>query len=269
MITLDQGGASVAAHITSPTGRLGDVVEHGFVLDMHKVATQSWLVVPDASPHLLVHLGGGTEDPRWARASMVGARAVGVAFPVQGRRWTVGVRLRPGAIAALSAAIDCLPVDGSVSLVDVWGADGEALRRRLEGTPDRFEILRLALTFLAERTQRTVDRPWAVRAFERAVASGQGRGTVREAACAMGVAPRTLRRAWTRHTGITPMRRLRIDRLHRAADRLRAGVSGARVAQSAGYADQAHMSREFSALIGESPSRYRARGQADSFKPAG
>ena len=129
------------------------------------------------------------------------------------------------------------------------------------------EILQLALAFVARRSSG--DRPWTVRAFERATASGLS--DVGRIAESMGVAPRTLRRVVVGATGLTPMRHLRIRRLYAAAGRLRddPDASVGRVAMTCGYADQAHMSRDFSALLGESPTRYRARREADLFKSGG
>jgi AraC-like DNA-binding protein len=60
---------------------------------------------------------------------------------------------------------------------------------------------------------------------------------------------------------------LRVLRLHAA---LRAAwkddVPWSAVAYLAGYADQAHLTREVRALLGEAPSAWRARGSAVLFK---
>jgi AraC-like DNA-binding protein len=45
--------------------------------------------------------------------------------------------------------------------------------------------------------------------------------------------------------------------------------SWAAIAAMAGYADQAHLTRELHALLGETPSAWRARGSAVSFKTSG
>jgi AraC-like DNA-binding protein len=63
--------------------------------------------------------------------------------------------------------------------------------------------------------------------------------------------------------GLTPKRYCRVQRLQRAIRELR-GVGAARrqlaeIAAGAGYADQAHLTREFRALVGVSPGEYRAR----------
>jgi AraC-like DNA-binding protein len=49
--------------------------------------------------------------------------------------------------------------------------------------------------------------------------------------------------------------------LHEVTERLAAGctVDWARLAAELGYADQAHLSRDFTALVGEPPTRYAER----------
>jgi AraC-like DNA-binding protein len=44
------------------------------------------------------------------------------------------------------------------------------------------------------------------------------------------------------------------------------GESLASAALNAGYSDQAHLTREFGSLLGESPTTWQRRGGADSFK---
>jgi AraC-like DNA-binding protein len=47
-------------------------------------------------------------------------------------------------------------------------------------------------------------------------------------------------------------------RFERACDLLRAAVPPAQVAAAAGYCDQSHLNREFAALAGSSPVRWRS-----------
>lgn len=70
-------------------------------------------------------------------------------------------------------------------------------------------------------------------------------------------APR-LARAFRRELGVTVGEYSRILRLQWAASRLRArGVSLARIAADAGFADQSHFTRAFRAWAGTTPGRYR------------
>lgn len=65
--------------------------------------------------------------------------------------------------------------------------------------------------------------------------------------------------------GLTPKRLARIARFHHAIDLARGGTSRpdwAGIAADCGYADQAHLVRDFVALAGEPPERWRRRAGA-------
>jgi AraC-like DNA-binding protein len=91
--------------------------------------------------------------------------------------------------------------------------------------------------------------------------------TVRGLAEWLSTAPRSLRDRIYREAGLGPKRLLRVLRLHSA---LRAAwgrnMPWSDIAYVAGYADQAHLTREMRALLGDTPSAWKARGSADSFK---
>lgn len=93
-----------------------------------------------------------------------------------------------------------------------------------------------------------------------------GQDPVSALAQSAGVSPRTLLRRFRRATGLSPKRYARIARLWRAAHGLlREDLPPwARLAAEAGYADQAHLSHEFSQLTGLSPSAFGDRVRATS-----
>jgi AraC-like DNA-binding protein len=89
--------------------------------------------------------------------------------------------------------------------------------------------------------------------------------SVDDAAAALGFGARRLHRHVTAHCGYGPKTLQRILRVQRAIRLAYAGARGvgvgaglASLAASAGYADQAHMTREFAALTGLPPARYFA-----------
>jgi len=73
-----------------------------------------------------------------------------------------------------------------------------------------------------------------------------------------GLGPRTLQRMFLQHAGVPPTWVLRRYRLLEAAERVRDGqrVSWATVATDLGYADQAHLTRDFRSAIGQTPAAY-------------
>lgn len=80
---------------------------------------------------------------------------------------------------------------------------------------------------------------------------------------ASGLSPRQLQRIFARETGMPPRSYLRLLRFREAVAGVQGNASGlADMAAASGYADQAHMTREFRALGGLSPgtARHRAAG---------
>jgi AraC-like DNA-binding protein len=73
-----------------------------------------------------------------------------------------------------------------------------------------------------------------------------------------GMPERRLQRLFTEYVGVSPKWVMRRARLHEAARRADAGdvVDWAALAVDLGYADQAHLTRDFTATIGVSPARY-------------
>ncbi|WP_412544371.1 helix-turn-helix domain-containing protein [Longispora sp. K20-0274] len=76
----------------------------------------------------------------------------------------------------------------------------------------------------------------------------------------LGVSARRLQRLFSGYVGVSPKWVLRRARLHEAHERADHGLDldWAALAADLGYADQAHLTRDFTATIGVPPSRYAA-----------
>lgn len=81
---------------------------------------------------------------------------------------------------------------------------------------------------------------------------------VQDLARIVGVHPVSLARRYRRHFGISPATAIRRARVDRALADLVVGMELAELAGRGGYADQSHLTREFRALYGVTPGRYRA-----------
>jgi len=90
---------------------------------------------------------------------------------------------------------------------------------------------------------------------------------VDQLAASSGMTPRTLQRLFADYVGVSPKWVMRRARLHEAAERADSGepVDWAALASDLGYADQAHLTRDFTVTIGVPPTRYAA---APLFDPA-
>lgn len=144
--------------------------------------------------------------------------------------------------------------DRMVALDDVLGADGMTLHNRLSNASDWERRFDIAERFVLDRLRRT-DRPspeiaWA---FERIAATG-GREKVASIAEKIGWSRKHLARRFAEDVGLGPKSVSRIVRLNRAIAAARSGAGGwAAIAADCGYADQAHLVREFRELAGASP----------------
>jgi AraC-like DNA-binding protein len=93
---------------------------------------------------------------------------------------------------------------------------------------------------------------------------------VREAAERVALSERQLARRFADRVGIPPKVFARVMRLQRAATLLFEGTAPSEAALLAGYADQAHFTREAAELAGITPSGLARElsGVSDSFKTA-
>ncbi|NUR63221.1 MAG: AraC family transcriptional regulator [Catenulispora sp.] len=87
---------------------------------------------------------------------------------------------------------------------------------------------------------------------------------VEDLARAAGVSTRTLQRAFTDHIGIGPKWFLRRYRLYEAAEQVAHSdhINWSALATALGYADQAHLTRDFTAAFGQPPAQYAAHSAA-------
>ncbi|WP_214402391.1 helix-turn-helix domain-containing protein [Pseudonocardia lacus] len=105
----------------------------------------------------------------------------------------------------------------------------------------------------------TPPSPEVARAWSILVASG-GRARVGRIAAEVGWSHEHLTRRFTTQVGLAPKAAARVIRFGRAADRLGSGGSSlAGLATESGYADQAHLTRDFRALAGVTPTDFLAR----------
>ncbi len=152
----------------------------------------------------------------------------------------VGVKLWPWAWAALGGPAcrdfedDWIPVAGTSPMAVLMNRSPEAIIELLSRTLGETEPPRYARAVLRERTVADIARR-------------------------AGMPPRQLQRAFARDIGMPPRAYLRLLRFRGALSGVAANETLAETAAEAGYADQAHMAREFRSLAGLPPSVARTR----------
>jgi AraC-like DNA-binding protein len=99
-----------------------------------------------------------------------------------------------------------------------------------------------------------------VAAMAERITSDLGLRRVGDLTAAFGLTERKLQRLFSEYVGVSPKWVMRRARLHEAALRASSGeaVDWATLARDLGYADQSHLTRDFTATIGTPPARYTA-----------
>ncbi len=225
-------------------------------------------LVPDACLDLLCLLPG--EDwcgpPDGARLVLCGPEQRAWTFELPAETVAVGVRFRPG-WASLAFDLDVSTLlDRRVPYADVVGAaDAERMCLALAepGTLDeRADRLELAIAARLDSVG-PIDRRFVDSVTEALV--GSPRPTQQQLAAAVGITPRHLHRRLVRTFGYgaaTIARLLRFQRFLAVRELEQASreqhPSIAELAAAAGYADQAHLSRDCRAITGLTVRRFLA-----------
>jgi AraC-like DNA-binding protein len=178
---------------------------------------------------------------------------------LDGEGWVFGVAFRPGCFRPFLDAPMSTLTDRSVAAAEVFGAGvpEEAMADAADATA-RASIVE---SFL--RACRPTRDPIAetVADIVRRVADDPAITRVDRLADSAGIGVRRLQRLFAGYVGVGPKWVIRRYRIDEATKRMAAGepVDWAGLAAELGYADQAHFTRDFTAMVGETPTQYAQR----------
>lgn len=222
--------------------------------DLPEGQTHEQRILPNPAVHLsfqpeLARLTGPLRRRAFRQVLSGRSRVVGVRFRAGGARPWLG-----GPVSQL--AEKQLPV---TALVDV---DADRLGTAVRDSTDVASAAALvdaALVPLRPQPDPLVDRAEHVVAR---IAAEPAIRRVEHLADDLGMTVRSLQRFCAEWIGVSPKDLVRWARLHEAAGRAAEGpVDWSALAVALGYADQAHLVRDFTRVVGEPPARY-ARAQA-------
>lgn len=248
-----------------PAPDLAPWVENHWVLrwDLPDGVRHASQVLPHPTCNLTVERG--VQRPGAPDAAVLVTGPATRRFDVEniGSGWVWGVRFRPGGFAALAgldasrlaertlAAEDVLPADvvAALDALHDTGAPPEEDRARVETAlrplvgdpdPDHELVLAVVAAMLADRSLVRVSQV-----------------TERH-----GLSVRQLQRLFARYVGVGPKWVLARYRMHDVVAALDAADDRplADLAAEHGWYDQAHFTRDFRALVGTTPARYREGG---------
>jgi AraC-like DNA-binding protein len=220
-------------------------------------------VVPDGCCELIVNVGAphrvvdGSRDPvPQPRAFLFGQLRRAIAIAPTGWTSMVAVRFAPAGVGLLFG-FDVRALDGrAVPIEDLFGRAAATLVERIQSAPTVPARWNLLAGFLRGATRRRPQPGFdAVEAATRQLCRTGAR--VDAVAREIGSSVRTLERRVGAGVGLAPRQLIRIARVDRAARLLReCSPRLVDVAHTAGFADQAHLTRDFARIVGLTPGGY-------------
>lgn len=219
---------------------------------------------------VLTHPGANIAIGRGeALGAPVGAFLYGVAREVSvrtlvGAGWTVSAMTRPGGLSPFVGGSVSALTDQKVPLGPALSLDEVALVEETCAASTQEARTAVLCEALLERLDRAdperLGGARRVTEVSRLAESDRSLSRVDDLAVAAGTSSRTLQRLFREHAGVSPWWVLRRYRLLDAAELVSQGkdLAWAEVASDLGYADQAHLIRDFRAATGQTPAAYAA-----------
>jgi AraC-like DNA-binding protein len=147
--------------------------------------------------------------------------------------------------------------NANLSLPDLFGEDEATMCSELLATArTSAERVGAVVAFLLRRLRPPLDS-----IASRAAAHLRRDPTLQMStlAAALNISPRHLGRTFRSSFGMSPKYFARLARIERIIQKRQRGLAWAEIAQVCGMADQAHLIREFGALVGERPAAFFAK----------
>jgi AraC-like DNA-binding protein len=235
-----------------PSPDLEPYVEHFWSVawDLRGLAPERAETLPHPSVHMIFerNVGGRVSGIMRGKFSRL----------LEGEGGVLAAKFTPGGFYPFLGKPVSQLADATVSVHDVFGADGDALERAV--LAEREDASRIAIVerFLRGRRPAVDETAALMTATVYAVARDRGILSVEDLVVRSRMNKRTLQRLFAKYVGVSPKWVIQRYRLHEAAERLTANpsIAQAALATDLGYSDQAHFIHDFKALVGTSPAAY-------------
>jgi AraC-like DNA-binding protein len=251
----------------TPRGPLRTFVERLWIGRSERVCEH---VVPTGTIHVAVRVQGPpvrVDGRDLGHAVIGGPRSQYFLREVATPSYTVGAMLVPGAAFPLLGVSGRVLAERHVALADVWGDAASLIERIGEARTAEaaLDVLEAALVGRLGMVAACEIDPLVAYAA-RALEGGASVGAIVDE---VGFSHRHVASVFREHVGLSPKRYARVRRVvHAIGDE---GGALAQVAARAGFADQAHLTREVRAIAGVTPREVRRAGglhvpRSESFK---
>jgi len=237
-----------------PAQPLAAWVEQLWYCEGYQVSHRKERVLPNGRFQLVIDLSGLAEP------LVVGIRSEFSVIETASLQCMIGVVFRAGGARSLLGASADEFYNREIPLDLVWGSAATRLRDQLREAatpPQRFPMLEAALLERAKRLELHPAIRFGLGQFQRAPHIRSVLDVTRDA----GLSRRRFAQLFREQVGLTPKLYCRVHRFQDVVRTLNSGmpVNWADVALAGGYSDQAHLTHEFRAFSGTSPSAWLAK----------
>jgi AraC-like DNA-binding protein len=204
--------------------------------------------------HPCVHL---TLTAEWARVTGVQRRLFQP--DIAGQGWVIGARFRPGGFRPFLRGPVATITERMIALSEILPARSSSLHAAVRAAADGEARARIVADALTEMVDQDA---WPIVAEANAavdlIAASHDLVDVDAVATKLGTHRRSLQRLFAEYVGVGPKWVIRRYRLQQVAAEAAAGrdIDWVGLAVRLGYSDQAHLVRDFTATVGQSPARY-------------
>jgi AraC-like DNA-binding protein len=203
------------------------------------------------------------DDGSGRRAEIRGVHTARVTRRLSGDGRIFGITFRPAMLQPLVGVPMATLTDRVLGVAGVLGSVFETGLRSLVDEPEleaRIAAAEALLTSILPPPPPDVAR-W--RDLVERMAVDRSLLRVEDVAAAVALDARTLQRSFRKYVGVTPKWVILRYRLHEAAEQLKArrAPALADLAASLGYADQAHFTRDFTRVVGQTPRAFVEEGR--------
>lgn len=244
----DRGSGFVHARYW-PSPDLAPFVEHYWTVEWNLDRP----CVRETLPHPVVHIVLEGDE-----ATLTGPTTRRFTVELKGKGRVFGVKFHPGGFRPFTGGPVSAYADRTIALERVFGAAARGLAPRALASADHTATIAELETFLRARGARadaasaTMARIAACMAAEREIMR------IEQVAQRFGIGLRSLQRQFRDYVGVPPKWVIQRYRLHEALARIdeSGGIDWPALALDLGYADQAHLIRDFKRIVGCTPARY-------------
>ena len=225
-------------------------------------------LVPDLRIELIFNAGaawrwfeaGAAVSQRAESLTCIGMRGSALEIQQPGRLDHFAIRFRPAGLAPFVPVSLGELTQRCWNVHDLWSDGAREFEQRIAEVRDDDARVAVADAFLLQQLKRDLRDAQSALNMARMLSASHGQMSIEWLAQSHGVSYKRLERVFARDVGLSPKHFARVARLQRALElaTMQRGTTLAWLAAESGYADQAHLTREFSRLMGATPRAFLA-----------